>query len=144
MTTLVADVADAARAEGVSVAFMDFSGAIKGYATGRPSGEAAASIAWQLGIDLPAIAAACGSVEAIGYAYEPDRLRFDLEAYRAAAPDGAVSVVLRPVPPDSDSAQNLREKVQLARELGLARVGFYHYGLMPLDALDRIRAALSA
>ena len=144
VTTLVADVADAARAEGVSVAFMDFSGAIKGYATGRPSGEAAASIAWQLGIDLPAIAAACGSVEAIGYAYEPDRLRFDLEAYRAAAPDGAVSVVLRPVPPDSDSAQNLREKVQLARELGLARVGFYHYGLMPLDALDRIRAALSA
>jgi hypothetical protein len=78
VTTLVADVADAARAEGVSVAFMDLSGAIKGYATGRPSGEAAASIAWQLGIDLP------------------------------------------------------------------ASVDFYHYGLMPLDALDRIRAALSA
>jgi hypothetical protein len=32
----------------------------------------------------------------------------------------------------------------LARELGLARVDFYHYGLMRLDALDRIGAALSA
>jgi hypothetical protein len=144
VTTLAADVAGAARAEGASLVFMDLSGATKGYATGRPSGEATPSIAWQLGVDLPAIAEACGSLEAIGYAHDPDRLRFDLEAYRSVARDGALSVVLRPMPPDSDSAENLREKVDLARELGLARVDFYHYGLMPLAALDRIRAALSA
>jgi hypothetical protein len=144
VTTLAADVAGAARAEGASLVFMDLSGATKGYATGRPSGDAAPSIAWQLGVDVAAVAAACGSLEAIGYSYDPDRLRFDLEAYRALARDGPLGVVLRPMPPDSDSAEDLREKVDVARELGLARVDFYHYGLMPLAALDRIRAAVSA
>ena len=144
VTTLAADIAGAARAEGTSFVFMDLSGATKGYATGRPTGDAAPSIAWQLGVDLPAVAGACGSIEAIGYAADPERLRFDLEAYRAMAGDGAKSVVLRPMPPDCDSADNLREKVELARELGLARVDFYHYGLMPLGALDRIRAAVTA
>jgi hypothetical protein len=123
---------------------MDLSGATKGYATGQPSGEAAPAIAWQLGIDLPAVATGCGRLEAIGYASDPDRLRFDLEAYRAVVRDGALGVVLRPVPPDTDSTENLRAKVDLARELGLTRVDFYHYGLMPLGALDRIRAAVSA
>ena len=144
VTTLAGEVAEAARGEGVPFTFMDLSGATKGYATGRPTGEPAPSIAWQLGVDLPALASVCDSLQAIGYAYDAGRLRFDLEAYRAVARDGALNVVVRPVPPDSDSAQNLRAKVDVARELGLARVDFYHYGLMPLDALDRIRAALSA
>jgi hypothetical protein len=144
VTTLVAEVADAARAEGASLAFMDLSGAVKGYATGRPRGEATPSIAWQLGVDLPAIAGACGNLEAIGYAYDPQRLRFDLEAYRALAGEATLSVVVRPIPPDCDSAGNLREKVALAQELALARVDFYHYGFMRLDALDLIRTAVSA
>jgi hypothetical protein len=143
VTTLAADVAGAAGAEGVSLDFIDLSGAIKGYATGRPSGDEAPSIAWQLGVDLPSIAGVCG-LEAIGYAYDSRRLRLDLEAYRTLAGDGALNVVVRPVPPDCDSDQNLREKLELARELGLDRVDFYHYGLMRLDALDRIRAATSA
>jgi hypothetical protein len=144
VTTLAAEVADAARAEGAAFVFMDLSGAVKGYADGRPSGEAAPSIAWQLGVDLPAVAEVCERLEAIGYAQDPRRLTFDLEAYRALAGDAALHVVLRPMPPDCDSARNLSEKLYLARELGLARVDFYHYGLMPLDALDRIRAAVRA
>jgi hypothetical protein len=144
VTTLAAEVADAANGEGASFVFIDLSGATKGYATGRPDGEAAPDIAWQLGVDVPAVASASGSLEAIGYAHDPDRLRFDLEAYRALARDSAIGVVLRPMPPDSDTAENLREKVDLARELALSRVDFYHYGLMPLAALDRIRAAVSA
>jgi hypothetical protein len=47
-------------AEGVSLDFIDLSGAIKGYATGRPSGDAAPGIAWQLGVDVPSIAGVCG------------------------------------------------------------------------------------
>jgi hypothetical protein len=144
VTTLAAEVTRAARAEGASFVFIDLAGAMKGYATGRPTGDPAPSIAWQLGVDLPAVAGACGNVEAIGYAADPQRLRFDLEAYRAVTGGGATSVVLRPMPPDCDSAANLREKVELARELGLERVDFYHYGLMPLAALDRIRAAVTA
>jgi hypothetical protein len=141
VTSLASDVAAAARAEGVEFAFMDLSGAVKGYATGRPTGDAAPSIAWQLGIDVAAVAEVCGGLEAIGYARDPDRLRTDLEAYRKLAGETPLNVVLRPAPPDCDSPQNLREKLRLAGELDLARVDFYHYGLMRLDALDLIREA---
>ena len=141
VTSLGSDVAAAVRAEGAEFAFMDLSGAIKGYATGRPTGDAAPSIAWQLGVDVAAVAEVCGSLEAIGYARDPGRLRIDLEAYRKLAGEAPLSVVLRPAPPDCDSPQNLREKIRLAAELDLARVDFYHYGLMRLDALDLIREA---
>jgi hypothetical protein len=143
VTTLAAEVADAARTEGAALTFMDLSGAVKGYADGRPIGEAAPRVAWQLGVDVTAVADVCGSLEAIGYAYDPQRLRLDLEAYRALACDAALNAVLRPMPPDCDSAENLQAKLALARELGFARVDFYHYGLMRLDALDWIRAAVS-
>jgi len=144
VTTLAAEVADAARAEGVALAFMDLSGAVKGYAKGRPSGEPVPGIAWKLGVDVAAVAGVCGYLEAIGYAYDPERLRLDLEAYRALGRDAALNVVLRPIAPDCDSTENLRQKIDLARELGLARVDFYHYGLMRLDALDRIHTAMRA
>ena len=90
---------------------------------------------------MPAIAKVCGSLEAIGYARDPERLRIDLEAYRKLAGEAPLNVVLRPAQPDCDSPQNLREKIRLAAELDLARVDFYHYGLMRLDALDLIREA---
>jgi hypothetical protein len=143
VTSLAAEVADAVRAEGSELAFMDLSGAVKGYATGRPTGEAAPALAWQLGVDVAAVAGACGSLEAIGYAYEPHRLRFDLEAYRALAGDASLNAVLRPMAPDCDSPENLREKLRVADELRLARVDFYHYGFMRLSALDWIRAAVT-
>jgi hypothetical protein len=82
----------------------------------------------------------CAGIEAIGYAADPERVRGDLAAYG----DAAVSVIYRPALPDSTTADNLRAKVDLARERGLARVDFYHYGLMRLDALDLVREALSA
>ena len=49
---------------------------------------------------------------------------------------------LRPVLPDCDSAENLAAKLRAARDAGVDRVDFYHYGLAPLSALDRIREAL--
>jgi hypothetical protein len=87
-----------------------------------------------------AVARRCDGIEAIGYAADPERVRGDLDAYG----DAAVSVIFRPSTPDCDSADDLRAKVDLARERGLRRVDFYHYGLMRLDALDWIRAALGA
>jgi hypothetical protein len=139
VASLVAEVAEAARACGASFEFIDLSGAVKGYATGRPVGAPAPSIAWQLGVDVGAVARACDGIEAIGYAAEPERVRSDLAAYGEAA----VSVIFRPMPPDCDSPDNLRAKVELARELGLGRADFYHYGFMRLDALDWMRAAVT-
>lgn len=143
VTSLAADVAEAADAAGGSFTFMDLSGAVKGYATGRPEGDAAPTIAWQLGVDIAALARACHGIEAIGYAYDADRLRFDLTAYRELIGDAAsLSVALRPMMPDCDSSENLAEKFALCEELGIERADLYHYGFMRLSTLDRIGAAL--
>jgi hypothetical protein len=144
VTTLVAEAADAVAGTRTRFTFMDLSGAVKGYATGQPTGDAAPTIAWKLGVDLSGVAGACDGLEAIGYAFEPDRLRFDLEAYRAfLPPDGALMSALRPMKPDCDGPQNLARKLEAARALGLARVDFYHYGFMRLAQLDWIGEALA-
>lgn len=143
VVSLVAEAAEAAAVEKATFAFIDLSGAVKGYDTGRPHGGPAAEISWQLGVDVGAVAAACGQLEAIGYAADPERLRVDLAAYRAAiGPDRRLSVIMRPMAPDCDSAENLAAKLEIARQLDVAEVGFYHYGFMRLQSLDLIRSAL--
>jgi hypothetical protein len=137
VTSLVADVAEAAG--DTPLEFIELSGAIKGYADGRPTGPPAPSIAWQLGVDVEAVADACAGIQAMGYAADPERIRGDLDVYG----DAAVSVIYRPSTPDCDSEEAVRVKVDLARDRGMTRVDFYHYGLMRLDALDWIRAALA-
>jgi len=143
VTSLVGEAAEAAGAESAGFAFIDLSGAVKGYATGRPEGDASLTVGWQFGIDVPGISAGCGQVEAIGYAADPERLRFDLTAYRSAiGPEGKLSAILRPMAPDCDSAGNLAAKLAVAREAGVAEAGLYHYGFMRLESLDLIREAL--
>jgi hypothetical protein len=143
VTSLVAEAAQSAAAEGAGLAFIDLSGAVKGYATGRPQGDPAPATAWQFGIDVAGVAAACGQVEAIGYAADPERLRLDLSAYRSLiGADRKLSVIMRPMAPDCDSAENLAAKLAVARESGAIEAGFYHYGFMRLESLDLIRSAL--
>jgi hypothetical protein len=145
VTSLAAELATEADRHGGRFTFMDLSGAVKGYATGRPEGDPAPSIAWRLGVDIAGLAQACHAIEAIGYAYDPDRLRLDLTAYLElmAGQNCEFSVALRPMDPDCDSAENLVAKLALCHELGLVRADFYHYGFMRLATLDRIHAALA-
>lgn len=137
VTSLVAEVTDAAGE--TPFEFIELSGAVKGYADGRPTGDPSPTIAWQLGVDVNAVAAVCDGLQAMGYAADPAWVARDLDTYG----ETAVSVIFRPSTPDCDSAEDLRAKVELARERGLRRVDFYHYGLMRLDALDWIGEALS-
>jgi len=143
VTSLVAEAAQSAAAEGAGLAFIDLSGAVKGYATGRPQGDPAPATAWQFGIDVAGVAKACGQVEAIGYAADPERLRLDLSAYRSlTGADRKLSVIMRPMAPDCESAENLAAKLAVARESDVSEAGFYHYGFMRLESLDLIRTAL--
>src|SRR5437773_3082787 len=143
VASLAGEAANAAANEGATFAFIDLSGAVKGYATGRPTGDAAPTIAWQFGIDVGAVAAACGQVEAIGYAADPERLSLDLGAYGSSMGNSnRLSVILRPMALDCDSADNLAAKLAIARDAGAVEVGFYHYGFMRLESLDLIRSAL--
>jgi hypothetical protein len=144
VAALVAEAADAVADTRTRFTFMDLSGAVKGYATGKPTGGAAPTIAWKLGVDLDGVARACHGLEAIGYAADPDRLRFDLEAYGALLPPGGLlASALRPMQPDCDGPRNLGSKLKVARELDLSRIDFYHYGFMRLAQLGWIQEALS-
>src|SRR5207253_1728396 len=88
---------------------------------------------------------ACGQVEAIGYAADPERLKLDLAAYRSIiGPDRKLSVIMRPMAPDCESADNLARKLEVARAAGCVEAGFYHYGFMRLESLDLIREASGA
>lgn len=135
---------DAASAAGATFTFLDFSGAVKGYAHGRPTGGPAPEIAWTLGIDLERVSAA-GGVEAIAYAADPARIRLDLDSYRAHTAAGTrLAAAMRFTPPDCDSAENLAAKLRCAAELGVEQVDFYHYGFAPLSGLDLIREAIAS
>ena len=142
VATLVAEATEVAAARGRRFVFLELAGAVKGYATGRPAGSPAAEISWRVGVDLARLQRVCGEVEVVGYAADPERLRLDLEAYTQHLGDCPAALALRPSPPDCETPENLAAKVRLARELGVARVDFYHYGFVRLEALDWIRAAV--
>jgi hypothetical protein len=141
VASLVDEAAACAAEGGATLVVEDLSGAVKGYATGRPEGAPAPDSAWRLGLDLRRVAAAGAGVMAIAYASDPERVRRDLEAYLALGP--LAGVAFRPMPPDCHSAENLARKVGVAREHGVEEVALYHYGLCRLSALDWTRAALS-
>src|SRR5205814_8580350 len=123
----------------------DLSGAVTGCASGRPQGAPAPAVGWQFGIVVGEVAQACGQVEAIGYAADPERLKLDLAAYRSIiGADRKLSVIMRPMAPDCDSADNLARKLEVARAAGCVEAGFYHYGFMRLESLDLIRQASGA
>jgi hypothetical protein len=144
VTSLVDEVASAASSGGAGFAVLDLCGAEKGFATGQPEGGATPDIGWQMGVDANALAGVCDTVAVTGYAADPDRLSLDLDAYEALVPDASrLGLALRPMPPDCHSADNLAAKVALARERGLARVDFYHYGFCRLQALDWIEQSLA-
>ncbi|WP_405012502.1 hypothetical protein [Kitasatospora sp. NBC_01539] len=130
VTSLAAEVAEAAAAHGMRLTFMDGAGPGKG---------------WLSGIDLPALAKAAHQVETLGYARSPEEVREKVAAFalHGVSPE-AMAVILRPMAEDCDGPANLAAKIGVLRELGVPEVEFYHYGLMRLSSLDRIGAALRA
>jgi|694.fasta_scaffold28977_5 hypothetical protein len=142
VTTLIAEVATACRAEGGGLVVLDSSGAAKGYSDGDPQGDVAPTMAWRFGLDIAAISAHC-AVEAIAYARSPARITDDLAAYRGLIGETAsLGAIVRPFGVDCSTVENLAQKLDTIRAVGAERADFYHYGLMPLPTLDRIRAAL--
>jgi hypothetical protein len=146
VTTLVEEAASIvhASANSAQLVFMDPCGAIKGYATGRPEGELAVESGWTLGIEVAEVVRHCDELQTMSYGADPERIRTEFAAYRSALGTAAViGTVLRPTLPDCCSAGELAVKVDHLDALGAARIDFYHYGLMPLEALDWVRAARS-
>jgi len=142
VTSLVERVRDALDGTGTTLHFLDQAGAMKGYATGRPTGALAADVAWQLGVDVAGIGDHVDAYQVLAYAQDPERVRADVTAYqsRLAIP---LRCALRPTRPDCDSAENLAAKLAVLADLGVHDVDFYHYGLLPLSAVDMVRQVLA-
>ncbi|MEU6144076.1 hypothetical protein ABZ848_27455 [Streptomyces sp. NPDC047081] len=143
VTSLAASVAEAVAHEGSELAFLDLTGAVKGYVDGLPTGAPAAEDGWLTGVDPAAVGAEVPGYAVLAYARDPARVAADTVAYRTALPGTcALRTVLRPGAPDTDSADTLAEKTKAARAAGAQAVDFYHYGLVPYPVLERIPAAL--
>jgi hypothetical protein len=142
VTTLAASIARSVAAEGARLVFLDVTGALKGYADGRPAGGPACADTWQIGVDPAAIGAVVPGYAMLGYARDPGRLAADVAAYRTALGSACeLRVTLRPGPPDTPSAASLPDKLRAAAPA--AAVDFYNYGMYPFPVLDRIRHALA-
>jgi hypothetical protein len=143
VTELAALVSDAVTEAGSRLAFLDGTGAVKGYASGTPSGRLAAADGWQLGVDPVALGQQLPVYSVLAYACDTARAHDEVAAYRAAL--GAkpeLRVVLRPCLPDTESAAHLSAKVAAVASAGADAVDFYHYGLATLTDLRRIPVAL--
>jgi hypothetical protein len=142
VTELVAEVSDAVRKSGTTFTFNDPAGAFTN-AGDQAAGEVPPE-SWRLGIDPAAVARHCDDIQILGYSESPDAVHVDVGQYQKIL-DGAagVRVALRPVWPDSESAVNLRAKLDLLSQLEVAGVDFYHYSFMRLEDLDRIESTLT-
>ncbi|MFB7667455.1 hypothetical protein ACFC1R_26520 [Kitasatospora sp. NPDC056138] len=128
VTSLAAEVAEAADRHGMRLSFMDAAGPGRG---------------WLSGIDLPALAGAAHQIETLGYARTPEAVREKVAAFalHGVRPE-SMAVILRPMAEDCDGPANLAAKIDTLRELGVPEVEFYNYGLMRLSSMDRIGRAL--
>jgi hypothetical protein len=138
VTALWSAVNAAAAAAGVPVFVVDPSGAIPNPLAGRAV-DASQGPGWAWGVDLAGLGAGV-EVEAIGYHHTAEGVSAVLSTYttRGVRP----GLALRPMHPDCVSADNLREKVAMARSHGVTTLDLYHYGLAPLEVLDWISAAI--
>jgi hypothetical protein len=143
VTTLASDVHDTVVKLGSRLAFLDPSGAVKGWVDGAPTGRPVVETGWQFGIDVPALSGVVDAVEVLGYTADPERLAGDLQAYRFAAGDTPLRLSIRPGAPDSGDAADLARKLELARSAGVEAVDLYHLGLLPASVPRRVRTALN-
>jgi hypothetical protein len=147
VTSLIAETTESVRRQRSSarVVVMDWSGGLVSYRTGEAEGRVSCERSWQDGVDPAAVAAACDGLCILGYTRDIDRLRSDIEAYRARIPpDRSISIAMRAMPPDCHSLADLVARVGVARSVDPDWLEFYHYGLMRLENFDLIAGALQA
>jgi hypothetical protein len=103
------------------------------------------SRAWQDGVDLDAVVAACDGLLVLGYTSDRASYEADLERYRAVVPDDTeLSVAVRPMTPDCASSDEVLARTAYAQAQGVAWIEYYHYGLMRLGNLRWAGDAVAA
>jgi hypothetical protein len=141
VSQLVDQVAQAARETGMSFTFSAHGGSAKG---GSARSTDHPDDAWVLGVDLARAADASDSFEILGYVEEPADLELLIDGYTQRIGSVPFNVALRPMWPDTTSAESLVSKARTARLKGAAGLDFYHYGLMPKLSLDWIASTATS
>jgi hypothetical protein len=140
---LVTEVHQAMAGSGVALSFIDHAGAMSHVMAGTSADDDVTESSRKLGIDLPAVAAACDEISVLGYVDTTQRLQALLASYtKMLGVDRAFSVALRPLVPDCRAEENLVAKVAAVLDTPSTAIDFYHYAMMPLNRLDWIRRAL--
>jgi hypothetical protein len=144
VATLAGEAAAVARRAGVSFNFIDQTIPMQSYASGAGYDAGDESFSWQLGVDAARISAAGVVVEVPVYLADPAAAATAIGSYRAQVPEpGALAVTLRPGPPDTGTAGELRANVEAAHGAGCRDISFYAYGLYRLGSLDLVREAVA-
>jgi hypothetical protein len=138
VTALWSAVNVAAAAAGVPVFVVDPSGAVPDPLAGRAVDQSKGP-GWAWGVDLAGLEDGL-EVEAIGYRPTADGVSALLSTYTTRGVRPALA--LRPMLPDCVSADNIRQKVAVARSHAVTTLDLYHYGLAPLQVLDWISEAI--
>lgn len=135
--SLVEGIAECLDGSQTRLTFMDQAGAIKAGKTAKPIGLPTAKAAWQAGVCPRQIGDRVDGYEVLGYARRSERVRQDVEAYRALLPqDAELRCSLRPTLPDCDGEDNLRAKLDALDAMNISGVDFYHYALLPLRNVE--------
>ncbi len=143
VSSLVAEVRDALSPAGIELSFIDHAGAMSHVMLGTSADDEVTVSSRKLGIELKAVAAVSDEICALGYVDTRERLEGILASYaRALGRDAALSVMLRPLAPDSYDEGNFNGKVAAVLASPARGIGFYHYAMMPLNRLDWIARAL--
>lgn len=141
---LAAELAAIASSYGVTLTFLDPSGARPGYGSGFSDERVRAAPSWALGLDLERLGRVVDEVGITAYGDSAAQVRDHVEVVRERlGPDAGLCVALRPLVGDVDPASTLASGVEAAVRVAARRVDFYHYGLLRLASLDHIRAALA-
>jgi hypothetical protein len=143
VASLVAEVADALAPSGVKLGFIDHAGQMSHVMLGTSADDEVTVSSRKLGIDLAAVAAACGEIWALGYVDKKARLDALLASYvKVLGSSDSLCVMLRPLAPDCHDEESFSAKVAAVLASPADGIGFYHYAMMPLNRLDWIARAL--
>lgn len=125
---------------GTEVAVID----VSGYFASLDAAATSTGVASRDGFDLRRLGSMVDRLSITAYFGDIERYRTELEGYVQELGDARrLEVILRPAPPDSAGPAELRERVRIARDVGVEHLAFYHYGMLRLEALDWIRIALA-
>lgn len=144
VTNLISDARGVAAAHGVEFTFIDHGGAMPHVMRGTTADDSITVLSRKLGVNVREAASVSDELSILGYVDTPERLEKKITAYRdTVSPVTPFSVVLRPLIPDSEDADNFSAKVRVVKKSGAVALHIYHYALMPLRRLDWIRTALT-